>query len=458
LKLFIMAGGSGTRLFPLSRENHPKQFLKLFDGKSLLQLTLERFKDWVLPEDILLVTGEKYSRLIREQIEEIGFHQTRCVVEPVGKNTAPGMALGMKFAMERMGLGWDEPVFVAPSDHIILPKESFLEKVSICMDHAKEGKIVTLGIRPTRPETGYGYIRCGKAIQNAFEVMDFVEKPDLNRAEGFIREGNYYWNGGMFAFTASTLMEELKMYHEDLYEEISNRTLEEFLERFPKLESISIDSAVAEKSKKVRMVPLDIYWNDVGSWDSLYDYLQSKTNHVMEGDAHGIDCEDSMLLSDGRLLVGIGLKDTYIIETKDVVLAIGKGHGQKIKTLLQEIHEREEIQEHLRVIKPWGAYTVLDQGEGYKVKKIEVHPGQRLSLQSHEHRNEHWVMVKGVASVTIGEEEREVLTNQHVMIPKGVKHRISNYGTEVVEFIETQHGTYTGEDDIVRYEDIYNRV
>jgi mannose-1-phosphate guanylyltransferase/mannose-6-phosphate isomerase len=459
MKLVILAGGSGTRLFPLSRENYPKQFLKIVEDKSLLQITVERFADSVKPSDTLIVTGEKYLTLSREQMIEIGYEEAHILKEPSAKNTAPAIALGVKYCTEKMSLKANEVLFVAPADHIIEPKDAFITKVLQCENLAMEGSFVTMGIVPSKPETGYGYIRCGKRVTNGYEVEAFVEKPELEKAKQFLDEGNYFWNSGMFAFTLDTIVGEFRSHHKELYEAMQEATFDEFLSNFSKYTSISIDHAIAEKSKKVKMLPLDIYWNDIGSWDSLFEYYRSsEKDNVLKGDCLEVDCENSMLLSNSRLVVGIGLKDTYIIETNDVILAVRKGETQKVKNVIESLKNREEIVTHKRVIKPWGAYTVLSEGVGYKVKKIEVNPGQSLSLQSHKHRNEHWVVVKGEAVVVIGENESKVKENESVYIPKEVKHRLSNDGNSIMEIIETQYGEYTGEDDIIRYEDIYNRV
>jgi mannose-1-phosphate guanylyltransferase / mannose-6-phosphate isomerase len=459
MKLIILAGGCGARLFPLSREGYPKQFLKIEEEKSLLQKSIERFQNFLKPKDILVVTGVKYHHLVREQINEIGYGEAHVLKEPTAKNTAPAIALAVKYCEEKMDLEQNEVLFVAPADHIIEPKEAFMKKVVHCESYAKEGSLVTMGIIPTKPETGYGYIKGGEPIQNGFLVESFVEKPQLEIAKKFLTEGNYFWNSGMFAFTQDTILGEFRDHYHELYHAITQYSLEEFLNHFKTLTSISIDNAIAEKSKNVKMISLDLYWNDIGSWDSVFEYYQGEPlGNVTKGDCVAHDCENSMLLSNSRLVVGIGLSDTYIIETDDVVLAVKKGETQKIKQVIEGLKGREEVQVAKRVIKPWGAYTVLAEEDGYKVKKIQVNPGQRLSLQSHKHRNEHWVVVKGEATVVIGEKESKVKVNQGVYIPKTVKHRLSNDGSEVMELIETQQGEYTGEDDIIRYEDIYNRV
>ncbi len=459
MKLVILAGGCGSRLFPLSRARYPKQFLKIEEGKSLLQRSIERFSSRFSPKDTLLVTGEAYIHLVKEQINQIGYGDAHVLIEPIGKNTAPAIALALKYCEEKMNLCADEVLFVAPADHIIEPEERFIEKVAHCESFAKGGSLVILGITPTKPETGYGYIKGGETIENGFVVDAFVEKPQLDLAKKFVAHGNYFWNSGMYAFTRDTILEEFKAHHSEVYHALIRSSLKEFLDKFSALTPISIDHAIAEKSKNVKMVPLDIYWNDIGSWDSVFEYYKRDSlKNFTKGDTIDIECENSMLLSNSRMVVGIGLLDTYIIETEDVVLAVKKGETQKIKQVIEGLKGREEVQFSKRVIKPWGAYTVLSEGEGYKVKKIEVNPGQRLSLQAHQHRNEHWVVVRGIATVVIGEEESTVGVNQGVYIPKNVKHRLSNFSSEGLELIETQQGEYTGEDDIIRYEDIYNRI
>jgi mannose-1-phosphate guanylyltransferase/mannose-6-phosphate isomerase len=459
MKVVILAGGCGYRLFPFSREIYPKQFLKILGDKSFLQMAVERFSYKVLFKDIVIVTGEEYIHLVKEQMKEIGYSDVNIVVEPMRKNTAPAIALAFKYCIEELKISKDEVFFVTPSDNIIDSVDEFIKKVELCEKFAKEGNLVTLGIMPTKPETGYGYIKVRECEGEGFLVDSFVEKPNIDKAREFLEKSNYFWNSGMFAFTGDTILNEFKLYNSEIYNLIESFSYEEFRDKFLDINSISLDNAIAEKSKNLKMVPLDIYWNDIGSWDSVFEYYKRDLEgNVKKGDTVEFGCENSMLISNSRMVVGIGIIDTYVIETEDVVLVVKRGETQKIKKVLEGLGGRNEVKFSRRVIKPWGAYTVISEGEGYKVKKIEVNPGQRLSLQSHNYRNEHWVVVKGLANVVVGEEESNIGVNMGVYIPNKVKHRLSNFGNEIVEIIETQQGEYTGEDDIIRYEDIYNRV
>lgn len=420
-------------------------------------MTVERFQGKIRSEDLLVVTGEAYVSNVRQQLEEMGVYGFHILAEPCAKNTAPAIILGMLYAKERMGCGDQEPIFVAPADHVITPKDRFIEQVEACERLALDDCLVTMGIIPTKPETGYGYIHCADLQKDGCAVKGFIEKPDLETAKKLMRESGMYWNSGMFCFTPHTMREEMKQHQPDLFGKFVHASVESLIQSFHLLPSISIDHAIAEKSQVVKMVPLDTYWNDIGSFDALFEY-QLKDNNVQKGDVVLKDCHNSMFWSESRLIVGIGVQDTYIIETEDVILAVKKGNSQEVKRVMEELKEREEIKSRECVVKPWGSYTVLSEGEGFKVKKIVVKPGQRLSLQSHRHRNEHWVVVQGEATVQVGEEERVLRTNQNVYIGKEEKHRLSNYGTIELILIETQQGSYTGEDDIIRYEDIYDRT
>lgn len=459
MKIMILAGGGGTRLFPVSRTNYPKQFLNVESSISLLAKTVNRYLQLVEPRDILVVTGNRYIQSVREELRKVNALDAHIISEPCPKNTAPAITLAVRFCMDHLSSKGDEEIFVAPSDHIIKPDSEFIEKVKLCAEYSRDRKLVTIGIMPTKPETGYGYIKVADSYKKGFNVEKFVEKPDYEKAISYLQEGCYYWNSGMYAFTIDTYIDELKAHSSELYEYMTTKNYAQFVKDFQKLNSISIDYAVAEKSERIVSVPLDIYWNDVGSWDSLYDYFQKdKDNNVKIGDCKALSCKDSMIISNGRLVAAVGLEDIIVVETSDVIMVAKKGESQRIKEIYDTIKDRNEAHDPATTQRPWGSYTILSQGDGYKVKKIRVLTGESLSLQSHKYRSEHWIVINGQATIVIGgDDERTVRKNESIYVPKETKHRLMNKGTEVLELIEVQNGSYVGEDDIVRYDDVYER-
>jgi mannose-1-phosphate guanylyltransferase / mannose-6-phosphate isomerase len=461
MKIIILAGGSGTRLWPLSRKSFPKQFLKLQGDKSLLQLTAERFLDVVAREDIIVITNKDYEFHVRSDLAWL----THIILEPVGRNTAPAIALAMSYCTEELGCLEDEVIFVSPSDHIIEPRDTFSAYLRLSDQVAKCGNIVTFGIKPDRPETGYGYIRANMlkpavAGQGAYKVEDFVEKPDLDTAKAYLADGNYYWNSGMFAFTIATMREEFARYMPEIRTRL-DLGFAGMTDRFEEMPSISIDYAVMEKSAIVAAIPAELYWNDIGSWDSLFGTSgQSERSRESRDNLIEIDSEDTLVVGGRRLIATVGLKDCVIVDTDDALLVAQKGSGQKIKTVLERLTQsrRKEALDHVTTQRPWGSFTNLLEADGYKVKKIVVNPGQRLSLQYHKHRSEHWTVVKGQAKVTLMEEEAIYKENDMIHIPVLAKHRVENCDLTPLELIEVQYGDYLGEDDIVRIEDIYGRA
>jgi len=460
MKIIILAGGGGSRLFPLSRTRFPKQFLKMNGNKSLLAQTIERFLPLVKSSDMIIVTGQNYVHHVKTELVVSNATDAHILLEPVARNTAPAIAFAARYCIDQLGCGPDEVLVVTPSDHVIRCLEYFVANVAQAADMAAMDKIVTLGVAPAGPETGYGYIQTGKPFGKGYIVESFREKPDKETAEAYLASGGYYWNSGMFVFTIGRLMAELREHQPDIYI-LAEKNFAELTEKFADMPDISVDYAVAEKSGQVMMLPLTAKWSDIGSWDAIYDVLgKDADGNAVKGDCITIDCSDTLMLGSSRLIAGIGLKDLLVVETDDVILVAQKGESQKVKELVSRLKStgRVEADEHTTVYRPWGLYTVLGSGPGYKMKQIVVNPGQVLSLQMHYHRSEHWIVIGGTAKVTIGETESMVHENEGVFVPQTTKHRIENPGRLPLEIIEVQNGSYLGEDDIVRFEDKYGRV
>lgn len=473
MKAIILAGGSGTRLWPLSRKNYPKQFLKLNGEESLLQQTIKRVSRAVDPDGIVIMTNNDYKFHVLSDIQSLDHDlsalESNIILEPAARNTGPALALGIKYCLENLGCNEDEIVFVCPSDHVIAPVEKFVDYLKSAHAAAARGHIVTFGIRPDRPETGYGYIQAGPPVPSVTEaaaggqyltVERFVEKPDAPTAEEYLRAGTYYWNSGMFMFSIAAMAAEFRR-HAPSIGAILDMTFDEVAARFDQTPCISIDYAVMEKSARVVTVPLDLHWNDIGSWDSLADVMQKdESGNVKSGDVLTIDTRDSLILAGKRLVATVGLDNCIVIETPDALLVARKGDTQKVKDVVNILKsgERREVEEHVTTYRPWGNYTVLEEGQRYKIKRVVVNPGEKLSLQMHYHRSEHWVVIKGAAKVTIGDAKETVIhENQSVFVPKTTLHRLENPGKVPLEIIEVQNGEYVGEDDIERFDDVYGR-
>ena len=458
----ILAGGSGSRLWPMSRQNLPKQFLTLDGDATLLQTTIDRLSPTIVAKDVLIVTQESHAK--GEAYHALLPYRT--LFEPIGRNTAPAIALAAAYLMAE---GGDPVMVVLPADHIIKDEVRFRAHLDVAIQAAQSGKLVTFGIRPTRPDTGFGYIKAHRG-EDVYEVERFTEKPDLETAEHFLKDGDYYWNSGMFVWRASVILAEIQRYlpavHQIvqtiLAESRAGVAFQQAVEKhFAAMPSISIDYGVLEKSDRVSLIPCDIGWNDVGSWQAVHEIAPKDENgNAIQGNVIAIDCKNSLIRAEKRLVAVIGVEDLCVIETADAVLISKSDQTQRVREVVDALHEQGATEHifHAKVHRPWGSYTVLEEDpEGFKLKRIEVAPGARLSLQSHRQRSEHWVVVSGTATVTNGEEIITVYKNQSTYIPIGTKHRLENLGNEPLHIVEIQVGDYLGEDDIQRYEDNYGR-
>ena len=458
----VLSGGAGTRLWPLSRELYPKQLLPLVGSHTLLQDTLNRLVGLPL-EAPVVVCNEAHRFLVAEQLRQQGTAPRAIILEPVGRNTAPAIALAAAAVPP------DALLLVLPADHVIADVAAFQAAVAAALPVAAAGQLVTFGIVPTAPETGYGYIRRGAAQGACWQIAQFVEKPDAARAQQFVQSGEYYWNSGMFLFRADRYLAELAAHAPDIAAAALAAGQQaqadlDFLRvnhaAFEACRSESIDYAVMEKTDAAVVVPLDAGWSDVGSWSSLHQAcVADATGNVSTGDVVSEDSHGNYLYAGSRLVATVGLRDHVVVETKDAVMVAPKDRVQDVKLLVNRLKAqgRSEPLLHREVFRPWGSYDSIDAGERFQVKRLTIKPGAVLSLQLHHHRAEHWVVVAGTAQITRGDEVFLLEENQSTYIPLGVKHRIENPGKIPLHIIEVQSGTYLGEDDIVRFEDLYGR-
>jgi mannose-1-phosphate guanylyltransferase / mannose-6-phosphate isomerase len=462
----VLSGGSGTRLWPLSRGHYPKQFLPLVSKNTMIQETLLRLTGLEGLQAPIAVCNEDHRFMMAEQLWEIGVKPKAIILEPVGKNTAPAVTVAALSAESK-----SDVLLVLPADHVISDIAAFHKAAQQAKKLAQEGYLVTFGIVPTHAETGYGYImKDTTRVGNAFKVEAFVEKPDMATAKNYVKSGDYLWNSGMFAFTAGNYLQELEIFNPEMLSacqqalsaaktDLDFTRLDKTI--FSTCPADSIDYAIMEKTSKSVVIPLDAGWNDVGSWSALWDVTEKDgTGNAISGDVMTVDTQNSYVYSEDKLVAVIGLENLVVVETKDAVMIAAKDRVQEVKAIVDQLKNlnRSEAQYHRKAYRPWGHYDSVDTGERHQTKRIVVKPGAKLSLQKHHHRAEHWVVVKGTALVTRGDEQILITENESTYIPLGTVHRLENPGVIPLEIIEVQSGSYLGEDDIVRIGDSYGRA
>ena len=467
----LLAGGSGTRLWPSSRKTYPKQFIKLTSNVSLFQQSAMKFVNngSIKYNELITVTNSLFRFVVREQLQKVGLETGRILIEPEAKNTAPAILAATLMALK------DNPdaiIIAVPSDHVITDNEYFNEVIKVGYKAAENGKIVTFGIQATHPETGYGYLQLEKDNKSGFKkVLKFIEKPDIQSATNMLKVGNYLWNSGIFMFRAKDMICAFEKHDQDILKSVTKAVDLSILDiefirldkkSWGKINDISIDYAIMEKVNNLVAVPFSSSWSDLGNWDSVWRETNRDQNGVgLSKNAHAIECKNTLLRSESNSqeIVGLGLEDVVAITTPDAVLVAKKNKSQDVKKVVEYLKFKNISQSEMftKDFRPWGTFEILSQGPGFKVKKICVNPGAALSLQSHKHRSEHWVVVEGSAVVTIGKSETTISIGQSTYVPLGSQHRLKNQEKEPLTIIEIQIGAYLGEDDIVRYEDIYSR-
>ena len=472
----IMAGGSGTRFWPLSREKMPKQLLKIGGEDTLIRETVGRVLPLIEIKDIFIVTNQSLAESINYQLSSKfgGSWDDNFILEPEAKNTAPALGLA---ALHLERVDPESVMVVLAADHFIRKSDDFLNLIRKAVEAARCGYPVTLGIKPSRPQTGYGYIKAGEKIAHSswvvadsevYNIERFVEKPNLETAKEYLKNGGYYWNSGIFIWKTKALLSEIEKHHPTLHQGLteirksigSDQETDVVRKVFKELESISIDYAVMEKTDRAAVIPADIGWSDVGSWTALDDVSErDASGNVITGNVIDVGSRDSIVYAEKRLVATIGLRDAVVVDTPDATLVCSKDRAQDVKKVVDELKKRkaEEHLTHRTVYRPWGAYTILENGERYKIKRLEINPGAKLSHQLHYHRSEHWVVVAGTARVSNGDKEYDVHPNESTYIPMSTKHRLENRGKVPLQIIEVQNGEYLEEDDIVRFDDDYNR-
>ncbi|MBL7058273.1 mannose-1-phosphate guanylyltransferase/mannose-6-phosphate isomerase [Patescibacteria group bacterium] len=450
----ILCGGSGTRLWPLSRKNYPKQFLKLYSDKSLLQETFIRINSLIHANNIYFVTNKENYFNVFNQIRDIyyNFPKDNILVEPISLNTAPAISLAIKFLTEIKHIPPHEPIIALPSDHCIRNNNKYIDLLQIAISELSD-KIGTIGITPTKPETEYGYIKKGQKNKNHFIVEAFKEKPDKLKAEEYMLSGDYVWNAGMYIFNAKSYIQEINKHCPEIFN-LLKTTYSNFKENFGSLTNISIDYAITEKSERAIVFEGDFGWTDIGSFDALADITKNNEKLITHNSKNIFAHSEN-----NRLIAAVGVEDLIIIETNDSILIQKKGESSQVKEVVNKLKEKniKELEHNLIVHRPWGKFEILMNGEKHKAKKITVYPNEKLSLQAHYHRAEHWIVVSGVAKIINGEKEETLKENESTFIPAYTRHRLENPGKINLEIIEVQTGDYLEEDDIIRYDDIYDR-
>jgi mannose-1-phosphate guanylyltransferase/mannose-6-phosphate isomerase len=458
----ILAGGWGTRFWPLSRSQYPKQVLRLLGSESMLQFTVERLLSRIPPEHLAVVTNADQAGLIHQELQRQGCEKVRIWIEPQSRNTAAAVGLAALYLGEEAQAA---VMAVFPADHFIRDRASLLQALDLGAAWAQAGYLVTLGIPPTRPETGYGYIKQGAPLDDqgkAYRAARFIEKPPLARAREFVTEGRYYWNSGIFLFRRDILLEAFSRYLPDLHRELTRLQVQEnrppLAEVYQHIPSISLDHGVMEKAANVAVIPVEMGWNDVGTWEALHElFPRDDRGNVGLGRVLDQGSRDCIVYAQNRLVATIGLERIIVVDSPDATLVCHRDRAQEVKELVTELHRQQMVESvhHTTVERPWGRYVVMDEGPGFKVKRIVVDPGKKISLQVHQRRAEHWVVVSGTARVTSGQEVRLVSSNQSVYIPPKTPHRLENSTVEPIQLIEVQTGDYLEEDDILRLDDDY---
>ncbi len=458
----LLAGGTGSRLWPISRELYPKQLVNLVGADSLIQSTIKRLLPELEAKRVRIVCGEEHFYEIARHLEEIKVpSKGKIITEPCGRNTAPAILLAL---LDILKSEKDAVLLIFPSDHIINDVAEFRKRLKKAITLARKNYIVTFGIKPNSPETGYGYIEGIKAVnKDALTIKRFVEKPDEKTAWNYIKAGNFYWNSGMFAFKASVLLKEFKTYEPSLLRKVQkmiSNSGDVSFEEYSKLPDISIDYAIMEKTRKGVILPSDFGWSDIGSWKSLYDFLpKGDNNNVVEGDVILKETKNCLIRGDNRLIVVNDLENIVVVETPDTVFVSDLNKSKNVKSIVRELKKqgRKEYKAHTKVYRPWGTYTVLEENRNTKIKRIVVYPGAKLSLQMHHHRSEHWIVAQGTAKIVNDNQTVYLEENQSTYVPKATRHRLENPGKIPLHIIEIQMGDYLEEDDIVRFDDDFGR-